>query len=81
MVCALAIVALAGLVSVIAAPNDGSLAALLAASCLALWARGRPRSRAAWLIVAICAILAAAVVVIQPVDHLDNRYGGWLGDR
>jgi hypothetical protein len=101
---ALAIVAL--VLSIIAAPNDGScdniagtclrqrqdllitaievtclLVALIAAGCLALWAQGHARSRTAWSILTICALFATAVVVVQPVDHLNNRYRGWFSDR
>jgi drug/metabolite transporter (DMT)-like permease len=39
------------------------------------WSRGRGTA------VAIAAILAALLLLVAPVEHLDNRYSGWLAGQ
>jgi hypothetical protein len=58
------------------------IAAALPLWLLALAVAGRLRRRrvalAATVLVA-CALVGVAALVAQPVDHLNDRWGGWLG--
>jgi hypothetical protein len=60
----------------------GAAGALAAAACLwgAAWAL--VRRFAVWQVIAIGAALALLVllVTVHPVEHLDNRWDGWLSD-
>jgi hypothetical protein len=58
--------------------------AATAAPALALYVALRGVTRARWLAAALllCAAVAIAALVSDPVNHLNNRWGGWLsGDH
>jgi hypothetical protein len=57
------------------------LAAVCGALCLFAAARGRRVSRTLLVALAACAAVAGSVIVVQPVDHLNNRFTGWLSDN
>jgi hypothetical protein len=59
----------------------GAAAALVGIACM--WAAARSLVRPArWQILAlVCGVaIVVAVQVVAPVDHLDNRWSGWLSD-
>jgi hypothetical protein len=43
--------------------------------------RGRRLSAGALVALLLCAGVASLVLAIQPVEHLNNRWTGWLGDN
>jgi apolipoprotein N-acyltransferase len=56
------------------------LAAVVPFGVLLLALAGQPRRRR-WLLVAAlagCAAVGVAALAVQPVDHLNDRWGGWL---
>jgi hypothetical protein len=55
--------------------------AATAAPALALYVALRGATRERWLAAAlllVCAAVAIAALVSDPVNHLNNRWGGWL---
>jgi hypothetical protein len=57
------------------------VAAICGAVGLFVAVRGRRVSRTLLLALAACAAVAASVIVVQPVEHLNNRFTGWLSDN
>jgi hypothetical protein len=60
-------------------------AACLAAVITATWCflrqrSGRSPSAPALVALVVCGAFATAVLVVRPVDHLNNRWSGWLSD-
>jgi hypothetical protein len=43
--------------------------------------RGRRVSRTLLLTLAAWAAVATSVIVVEPVEHLNNRFTGWLSDN
>jgi hypothetical protein len=55
-------------------------AAVTAAACFFRQQRGRNLSAVAIAALVLCPAIGTAVLVVRPVDHLDNRWTGWLSD-
>jgi hypothetical protein len=55
-------------------------AAVTAAVCFVRQRSGRSLSAVAIAALVLCGAIATAVLVVQPVDHLNNRWTGWLSD-
>jgi hypothetical protein len=43
--------------------------------------RGKRLSHTLLLGLTVCAVAVGSVIVIQPVEHLNNRFTGWLSDN
>jgi hypothetical protein len=43
--------------------------------------RGARLRRGIVAALAVCSVVAISVIVVQPVDHLNNRFTGWLSDE
>lgn len=58
-----------------------AVAAAVSLGLLAMAAAGRLRRHRALVAVALvaCAAIGVGALVAQPVDHLNDRWGGWLG--
>ena len=56
-------------------------AAVTAAVCFVRQRRGRSLSAVTVAMLVLCGAVATTVLVVRPVDHLNNRWTGWLGDR
>jgi hypothetical protein len=56
-------------------------AAVTAVVCFVRQRRGRGLSAVALALLVLCGAVATTVLVVRPVDHLNNRWTGWLGDR
>lgn len=57
----------------------GAAAVSLAVLVLTLTGHLRLRRRLAVAALVVCAAIGVAALVAQPVDHLNNRWSGWLG--
>jgi hypothetical protein len=57
------------------------VAAICGAVGLFVAVGGRRVSRTLLLALAACAAVATSVIVVQPVEHLNNRFTGWLSEN